>query len=146
MEYILLEKEEGMPWTSYMQKENSLAVGAVEEDMLVAFAVFSERENYPEYIELTYIYVEEEWREQYVAASLLEYMESELRASGYRYVLAQARRVHDTPLPDFCTYYVPFSHDNKVPFQVFPYTAVLQIVLPCNRQDSRISSAGHFFS
>lgn len=89
MEYILLEKEEGMPWSSYMQKENSLAVGAVEEDMLVAFAVYSERVNYPEYIELTYIYVEEEWREQYVAASLLEYMESELRASGYRYVLAR---------------------------------------------------------
>lgn len=94
MEYIVLEKEEGMPWSTYMKSINSLAIGAVQEEELIGFAVYTERENNPDYIELNYIYVLEEWREQYVALSLLEYMETLLHGK-YRYVLARIMEEDD---------------------------------------------------
>lgn len=89
VKYVVLENEASAPWGQYMQGEASVAIGVLEKNNLIGYAVFTPWAASTEYMILNYIFIAAGWRERYVATGLIEYAEQKLRISGFRYILTR---------------------------------------------------------
>lgn len=89
MRYVLLDDVQDAPWNTYFRNKSSVAIGAMDGEVLAAYAVYSKDINNPAYIYLDYIYTISEYRERYVASDMLEYMEDIWRGAGFEYVIAR---------------------------------------------------------